>query len=159
MRPTRHTIFLLLIAALAMLSCHRERTSRRGLSEEAYLRLKAVGDSVDRQSPRARALIDSALANSADSLTYYDYYVELGRLYMLQQPDSVPACASRIMAFAQRQKESARVNGLLAESYHLYANYHTLYHQDFAEAIKANIKAYKLFLNSDMKDNASDICA
>ena len=159
MRPTRHIIFLLLIAVLAMLSCHRERTSRRGLSEEAYLRLKAVGDSVNRQSPRARALIDSALANSADSLTYYDYYVELGRLYMLQQPDSVPACASRIMAFAQRQKESARINGMKAEAYHLNASYNYLYHQNHEEAIKDNIQAYKLFLNSDMKDNAASICA
>lgn len=159
MRTTRHIIGLLLLAALFILSCQREPTARRGLPTKAYLRLKAVGDSVDRQSPRAHALIDSALANSPDSLTYYDYFIELGRLYMLQQPDSVPACAKRIMAFANRQKESPRVNGLKAEAHHLNASYNYLYHQNHEEAIKDNIQAYQLFLKSNMKDNAASICA
>lgn len=158
MRVRHHTAFFVVFAILAIVSCHH-KDIMGGRTEEAYQRLKAVGDSVNILSPRARMLIDSALAHSADSLTFYDYYVELGRLYVLTQPDSVLQCTDRITAFAKSQKNSPRVNGLLAEARHLRANYDFLYHQNYKEAIDNNLEAYHFFLKSDMKNNASGICA
>lgn len=159
MTQTRYLVFLLFFASVAIMSCNEGKTMEDERTEAECQRLKNVGDSVDAQSPRAKAMIDSALVHSADSLTYYDYYIELGRLYMLQHPDSVLPCAERIMAFANNQKPSPRVNGLKAEAYHLRANYHYLYHQNNKEALDDNMKAYQLFLNSDMQDNVSSICA
>ncbi len=158
---TAHLSFIILLffAALFMFSCHENPASRRGLTIAEYQRLKAVGDSVDRQSPVARIMIDSALTHSTDSLTYYDYYIELGRYHLLQHPESVLQCSERILNFAKSQEKTPRVNGLLAEAYHLRANYNYLFHQKSEEVLEDNTKACELFLNSNMKDNAPAVCA
>ena len=155
----RKNILLILITALAsvLAACHQHSPETR--TAAAIERLKAVGDSVDMQSPKALEMIDSALAHSPDSLTYYDYLIERGRLYLVQKPESVLSFTDRITAFAGRQAESPRVNGLLAEACHLKAGYLYLYHQNFEEELSANLRAYHLFMKSDMQDNASGICA
>ena len=158
MNARHHITFLLMSAVLFILSCHNEEMPG-GRTKEAYNRLKAVADSVDALSPRARALVDSALDNSSDSLTYYDYYVELGRLYLMTQPESVLQCTERITAFVKSQETTPRVNGLMAEAKLLRANFDYLYHQNYKEAVDNNLEAYHLFLKSDMQDNASGICA
>ena len=134
MNARHHITFLLMSAVLFILSCHNEEMPG-GRTKEAYNRLKAVADSVDALSPRARALVDSALDNSSDSLTYYDYYVELGRLYLMTQPESVLQCTERITAFVKSQETTPRVNGLMAEAKLLRANFDYLYHQNYKDAL------------------------
>lgn len=142
-----------------LFSCHKDEKAPGGRTAEEYQRLKAVADAVDQQSPRARELVDSALAHTTDSLNYYDYYVELVRLFFLQQPDSALLCSERILSFAKRQKTSPRVNGLMAEAYHFRAAYNYHFRQKYDEAIADNKLAYEYFLQSEMKDNASGVCA
>ena len=89
-----------------LFSCHGDEKAPGGLTAEEYQRLKTVADAVDQKSPRARELVDSALANTTDSLNYYDYYVELARHFFLQHPDSALLCSERILSFAKRQKTS-----------------------------------------------------
>ncbi len=158
MNARHHITFLLVFAILSIASCHQEEMPG-GRTREAYNRLKAVADSVDALSPRAQALVDSALTHSSDSLTYYDYFVEKGRLYLLTQPESVLQCTDRIAAFAKSQKSTPRINGLMAEAKLLRANFDYLYHQKYQEALDNNLEAYHLFLKSDMQDNAAGICA
>lgn len=159
MRKTRFFVLFLLSAVVVMLSCGGDKSMPGGRSKAEYERLKAVADSVDVQSPRARELVDSALAHTSDSLIYYDYLVELGRLFLVQQPDSVLQCSDRIMAFANSQPSTPRTRGLMAEAHHLRANFYYLYHQNNEKALDDNLQAYQFFLQSDMEENAPDICA
>ena len=152
-----HIVYFVIALAFVFAACHKATEETR--SAEAIERLKVVGDAVDEQSPQALALIDSALTHSPDSLTYYDYLVERGRLYLVQKPDSVLSFTDRIMAFANNQVKTPRINGLLAEACHLKANYLYLYHQNLEEALSTNLSAYQLFLKSDMQDNVPNICA
>ncbi len=152
------TIAAFLAATLFILSCH-SNTNESERTETEYNNLKKVADSVDVQSPLAPQMIDSALSRAKDSLTYYDYYVEKGRYALVKNPDSTLAYANKIMQFAKNQSATPRTNGLLAEAYHLKANYYYLYHQKHDEVLKANKEAYRLFLVSDMKHNTPDICA
>lgn len=142
-----------------MVSCHGERTIENERSEEEIMRLKRVGDSVDVLAPTSRAMVDSALAASPDSVTYYDYLVELARWSLVQVPDSAMGHINRIMSFARRQERTPRINGLLAEAFHLRANFFFLYHQNQEKALEDNLEAYRLFMVSDMQDNVTSICA
>jgi tetratricopeptide (TPR) repeat protein len=159
MRNVHLVAFLVAAVLVSFLSCRGDDEARGGRTVEEYQRLKAVGDSVNMQSPRARELVDSALANTSDSLNYYDYYVELVRYYLIQHSDSALPCCNRILHFASRQKPTSRVNGLIGEAYHLRASYYYNYRQKYDEAIADNKLAYKYFLQSEMKNNASGICA
>ena len=142
-----------------MVSCHGERSIENERSEEEIMRLKRVGDSVDVLASTSRAMVDSALAASPDSVTYYDYLVELARWSLVQVPDSAMGHINRIMSFARRQERTPRINGLLAEAFHLRANFFFLYHQNQEKALEDNLEAYRLFMVSDMQDNVTSICA
>lgn len=160
-KPNHLRALLWLVCVLASLNiaCNDERHVANERTDEEVARLKRVADSVGVMAPTSRAMIDSALRAAPDSLTYYDYLVELGLWSLVQTPDSVLIHADRIMAFAQRQDSTPRTNGLMAEAYHLRANYYFLYHQNQEEALKANLKAYHHFLASDMQDNVTSLCA
>ena len=151
--------FVAFTAVSMMVSCHGERTIENERSEEEIMRLKRVGDSVDVLASTSRAMVDSALAASPDSVTYYDYLVELARWSLVQVPDSAMGHINRIMSFARRQERTPRINGLLAEAFHLRANFFFLYHQNQEKALEDNLEAYRLFMVSDMQDNVTSICA
>lgn len=146
--------FLIFIFTILVLSCSKER--ERSHSDKDFER---VGVAVRQQKPEARAMVDSALAVARDSMTYYDYYFLLGNLYMVNAPDSALMCANHILQFAQRQEPSPRVNGIAGSAYNLRANYYYLYHQNADEVIKDNKEAYRLFMQSDIINNAPAICA
>jgi len=120
----RH-LFTLVIFAFLLMSCNHQKTGDER-TEEEYARLRIVTDAVHKQSPKARALLDSALVNTRDSLSYYDYYVEQGHLYLMEQPDSALLLSDRIMHFAKNAPQTPRTKGLLAQAYHLRSNYYYL---------------------------------
>ena len=159
MRHLTKITLLMMALACVLASCNKEAKTGDERTKDEVARLKAVGDSVDVQSRRARAMVDSALVNAKDSLTYYDYYIELGHLYAIEQPDSVLTLSNRIIHFAQGLPPTPRSKGLLAEANHFRANYYYLFHKNHDEALKANLTAYCLFLESDMKQNAPSVCA
>ncbi|MBQ6210234.1 MAG: histidine kinase [Prevotella sp.] len=159
MRQLTKLTLILMALASALTSCHKGTSWGNERSEAEVVRLKTVSDSVDVQSPHARAMVDSALVNAKDSLTYYDYLIELGHLYILEQPDSVLNVCDRLIHFGKSQPSSPRTNGLLAEAYNLRANYFHLYHINHDKALEANRAAYQLFAESDMSHNVPSICA
>ncbi len=155
MRRGRGTFpFLIFIFTTLVFSCSKGR--ERSHSDKDFER---VSIAVRQHAPGARAMVDSALAVARDSMTYYDYYFLLGNLYMVNAPDSALMCADRILRFAQQQEPSPRVNCIAGSAYNLRANYYYLYHQNADEVIKDNKEAYRLFMQSDLINNAPDICA
>ena len=148
--------FFLLFFGMIMFSCLQKQESEQSHSDKDY---EKVSMAVRQQMPEARALVDSALVASRDSFTYYDYYFLLGSLYSVSTPDSILPCAERILQFAKRQDPSPRINGIAGSAYNLRANYYYLYHQNTEQVLKDNMEAYRLFMKSDLINNAPDICA
>lgn len=159
MKTNKLLALLLTIVGTMTLSCNggnKEKDSRTG---EQAKQLDMICDLVDKQSPNAKTTIDSVLAKTTDSLFYYDLYCELGRLYILTVPDSTLYYANKIMQFIEKQQSTLRVNGIAASAYNLRANYNYLYHQNYSQVQEDNLKAYQLFMNSDVRKNAPSICA
>ena len=63
------------------------------------------------------------------------------------------------LQFTKNQQQTRRVNGIAASAYNLRANYNYLYHQNYSQVQEDNLKAYQLFMKSDVKKNAPSICA
>ncbi len=159
MRHLTKVFFIVAAIIYVLSSCHKGAATDNERSEAEVARLKMVSDSVDAKSPLARAMIDSALLASKDSLTFYDYYIELGHFFFYGKPDSVIPVSERILHFAQGLPSTPRTNGLKAEALHLRANYYYYYHANHDKVISDNLAAYHLFLNSDMKNNVPSLCA
>lgn len=146
---------LLVLGVVSVLfSCSKEKGKSRFNAE-----YERVSEAVRQQKPEARALVDSALMATKDSMIYYYYYYLLGSLYMLNAPDSILPCADRIFQFVKRQEPSPRVNGIAAAAYNLRASYYFMYRQNTELVLKDYIEAYRLFMKSDQINNAPDICA
>ena len=159
MKTNKLLALLLTIVGTMTLSCNGGNEEKDSRTAEETKQLDMICDLVDKQSPNAKTTIDSVLAKTTDSLFYYDLYCELGRLYILTVPDSTLYCANKIMQFIEKQKPTLRVNGIAASAYNLRANYNYLYHQNYSQVQEDNLKAYHLFLESDVKKNAPSICA
>lgn len=152
----RKIFTLVVFFAFFMFSCSTEQEKDRSHSDKDFERVSVA---VRQHEAGARALVDSALAATLDSMTYYDYQFLLGSLYIVDAPDSALLCANRILQFTQRQNPSPRVNGIAASAYNLRANYYYLYRQNADEVINDNKEAYRLFMQSDLIKNAPAICA
>lgn len=150
-----HVTFLVLIIVLHV-SCNNDKAGQSSHSDKDFERVSVA---VRQHAPEARAMVDSALATTSDSMVYYDYYFLLGSLYMVSTPDSILPCANRILQFTKRQEPSSRINGIAASAHNLRANYYYLYHQNTEQVLKDNMEAYRLFMQSDLIKNAPDICA
>ena len=150
---------LLTIVGIMTLSCNGGNEEKDSRTAEQKQQLDMICEMVDKQSPSTTATIDSVLAKTTDSLFYYDLYCELGRLYILTAPDSTLYYANKIMQFIKRQQSTRRVNGIAASAYNLRANYNYLYHQNYSQVQEDNLKAYHLFMKSDVQKNAPSICA
>ena len=155
------TLLALLLISLGTMtfSCNGGKEEKDSRSKEEHAQIDFICEKIDKQSPQARVLLDSMLANTTDSLFYYDLYCELGRWYVLASPDSILYCANRILQFTKNQQQTRRVNGIAASAYNLRANYNYLYHQNYSQVQEDNLKAYQLFMKSDVKKNAPSICA
>lgn len=159
MKTNKLLALLLTIVGTMTLSCNGGNKEKDSRTAEQAKQLDMICDLVDKQSPNAKTTIDSVLAKTTDSLFYYDLYCELGRLYILTVPDSTLYYANKIMQFIEKQQSTLRVNGIAASAYNLRANYNYLYHQNYSQVQEDNLKAYQLFMNSDVRKNAPSICA
>ncbi|MBQ6210244.1 MAG: histidine kinase [Prevotella sp.] len=148
----------LAIIAFPLMGCNHQKTGDER-TEAEFARLQTVTDSVLALTPRASALVDSALAHTEDSLNYYDYYVKKGFLFLMGQSDSVLHVSNRILHFAQRLPQTPRAKGLLAQAYNLRANYFFHNHKEHDEVLEYNLKSYHLVMESDIIYQAPYICA
>ena len=159
MKHLIETAITLVTALFLTLSCNHKEGSDDIRTKAELQRLHAVTDSVLALSPKAKAMVDSALANTQDSLAFYDYYVEKGFLYLMEQPDSVLHVSNKIIYFINHSPQTPRTKGLLAQAYNLRANNYFLNRRMHEEALKYNLKAYQLVMESDIIHNAPSICA
>lgn len=150
--PLLHIIILAVIVGLA--SCHNGGSKRQDGIDSRLDTLLLKRDE------GTRAIIDSGIAHSADSMTRYEYTARLARYYYLSPtPDSLVPVLDRVDSFAQRHLGEERGRHLLAYSYNIRGAYYHAFHleQDRQKALYS--KAYDLLMTSKDKSEAPKIAA
>lgn len=138
-------------------ACRRSADSSVESRRRAYA---VIDDSIKAQSPHVRDMIYDGMDNASDSMTYYEYYVRMGKYFCLSEtPDSLVPYIDGTIRFALCQPVSPRRNSLLAFAYNCQAaNYHN-FHKKPDDVIGLYHKAYDLSLSSETKDQTPMVCA
>lgn len=106
------------------------------------------------------AIVHQGMKTAKDSITYYEYYLRLARIYWLStEPERVDACVRRIEAFCMREMQTKegernmpRLNSLLAGAYNCLAAVNHNFHRDREVSVPMYKKALSLLRNSDSKE-------
>lgn len=151
-------VLLLMLLVMAAVGCHRP--VEQDMDDAERKQLAQIEDSVGAKSPSARRMIERALKSAPDSLTYYEYYVRLGKIYYLSAtPDSMHPYLEATIRYANRQPSSSRRNALLAYAYNCQAaNYHN-FHKNPDEVILLYHKADSLLGHSRLQEQRPMVCA
>lgn len=130
-------------------------------SGEQTARLTVLADSVGYASPHFMHVCDSMLAQTKDSMDFYELFVIKGNRYTVANPaDSMLYFADRTLAFVGRCGDKGeRLNGIASRGYSLKATYYHQMRQDRDSAIILFDKAYQYAMLSDMKDNVPNTAA
>lgn len=136
------------------------RTDSDGSTESRRQAYAVIDDSIKAHSLHVRDMIYDGMGNARDSMTYYEYYVRMGKYFCLSEtPDSLVPYIDGTIRFALRQPVSPRRNSLLAFAYNCQAaNYHN-FHKKPDDVVDLYRKAYDLSLSSETKDWTPNICA
>lgn len=136
------------------------RTDSDGSTESRRQAYAVIDDSIKAHSPHVRDMIYDGMGKARDSMTYYEYYVRMGKYFCLSEtPDSLVPYIDGTIRFALRQPVSPRRNSLLAFAYNCQAaNYHN-FHKKPDDVVDLYRKAYDLSLSSETKDWTPNICA
>ena len=150
----------LALMALLTLTGSCQHTCGDASDEQRVNALRHVDEALAVQSPAAIRLIDGGLRKAKDSISFYEYYVRKGRWFCQSAtPDSMVGYIDRAISYATRLPESSRRNGLLAYAYNCQGvNYHN-FHRKAEDVISLYQAAYRFSLNSDVQDQAPNICA
>ena len=142
-------------AVAALGACSRSHAG----SEGDRRRLAAIDDSVMHHAPSARRLLAEGMSAAGDSITFYEYYMRMGKYFMLSDtPDSMQPYINRTIAFAMRQKPSPRVNALMAAAYSCAAIRLHNFHQHPDSVIRLYKRAYRLLMANDNLSEAHELC-
>ena len=113
----RKIIYILFtFTCLQLASCIRNSDKDERTEKEDSI-LRVTEDSVYNMTPNALKMINKGLRDAKDSLTYYDYYLQLSKFVAMQTQTSTTKYADKVICFAKKQKETPRINGLLATAY------------------------------------------
>ncbi len=154
-------IIFTLLTCLVLFSCGDENGYANQRSDEEHKRYVVLNDSMTHMSANALEQIQEMMLKSKDSLTWYDYYLMYGRHYLLtNHPDSMLPYAYRTLAFVDRQETATpRTRGLAATAHNAISAYYYLLHQSPDTIFFHYHEAYRLLMESDMKQNLPDVSA
>lgn len=148
------------VAALVAMSCSGRKDDASGISAERTAKLRMIDDSVAYRSPRARAMVDSAIAAAKDSVELCDYQLRLARLYIADaKGDSAESLLNEATAYLKRLTPSPHVNGMLGFAYNCEAAWMHNSRRMPKKAIRRYRMAYDKLMESDRKETLPDICA
>lgn len=146
---------------MALVSACGGKTDRADGTDTVRLkRLSQIDDSIVKRVPNMEAIVHQGMKNAKDSITYYEYYLRLARIYWLStEPERVDACVRRIEAFCKREMQTkkgcenqSRLNSLLAGAYNCLAAVNHNFHRDREVSVPMYKKALSLLKNSDNKE-------
>ncbi len=152
---------LIIVTAVSVLcACQDEPHWKDERTPEAYQRYQELNDSMQHLTPHALSMIEEAMQQADDSLTWYDYYLMYGKHYLIaEHHDSVMPYIRRTLDFVSRQEQTPRTRGLQATATSLLASHHYLLHQNTDSVIALYQQAYQLMMQSDLTVNLPDLSA
>ncbi|MGN1263233.1 MAG: histidine kinase, partial [Prevotella sp.] len=152
-------VLYVIVALLYIVSC-REKSGTAFPNGNIQENIPAIDDSIATLSPHSRDMIAQGMASATDSVTWYEYYLRLGKYFLLSNtPDSMMTYVDRSIAFAERQEPDPRIYALKAMAYEAKAAYYQRHRIRLNEAISLRSKAYAALMESDDKAFLPEMCA
>ena len=93
------------LIVMALVSACGGKTDRADGTDTVRLkRLSQIDSSIVKRVPNMETIVQQGMKNAKDSITYYEYYLRLTRIYWLStEPERVDACVRRIEAYTGRK--------------------------------------------------------
>lgn len=99
----KHLLYIIMSSCL-LFACQGHEIQRNEGDSQALI---SIEDSMNKQSPIAREMIEKGLRNASDSLTYFEYLARLGMYFCLSEtPDSMPLYINKVVAYARPLSET-----------------------------------------------------
>jgi tetratricopeptide (TPR) repeat protein len=158
------TEYLSLVVFLAMItltwcSCGKGRCAREERSQEQDTTLRVLDDSINIMSPCGLQMARAGMKEAKDSLSYHEFKVRVGMIYVLQKSDSCLNVLKEVQAFALRQRKTCRVNELLAQCCSTLGNYFYAMKMEPDSALRYDKLAYQYMMVSKMDAKVCDVSA
>lgn len=149
-----------IVSSLLLASCG-DNSGDDARSNYLHDKLIMLSDSIGYANPRFIEKCDSLMAQSKDSMDYYEIFATKGMRYTVADPaDSMLYYADRILRWTNtREKKSLRLNGIESRGYALKASYYHIMRQNTDSAIHLFSKAYIKAMNSDIIYNVPNLAA
>lgn len=148
------------LLCMSVMSCSDggKRGDERTPEHEAAL--KSLDDSIFVKSEYVMRTMREGMANAADSLDYYDFYLRWLRYRVsLDSPDTMRLNWDGPFGFLKRQKPTPRVRGMMGFLYNAKGSYYHKFHYNPHETIDLYHKSYECIMGSDMEYRLPDVCA
>lgn len=148
------------LLCMSVMSCSDggKRGDERTPEHEAAL--KSLDDSIFVKSEYVMRTMREGMANAADSLDYYDFYLRWLRYRVsLDSPDTMRLNWDGPFGFLKRQKPTPRVRGMMGFFYNAKGSYYHKFHYNPHETIDLYHKSYECIMGSDMEYRLPDVCA
>lgn len=149
------------IASCVLLASCGDNSGENTRSEDQHANLIMLSDSIGYANPHFLEKCDSLMAQSRDSMDYYEIYATKGMRYTVADPaDSMLHYADRILRWAYtNEKKSPRLSGIESRGYALKGSYYHIMRQNTDSAIQLFSKAYIKAMDSDINYNAPNLAA
>ena len=149
------------MAIMSLFACQGDGTYPGMRTAEEQTLYNRLNDSMTHLKPQALNMILQQMEQTEDSLTWYDYYLMYGRHYLLTpQLDSLLPYALRTLHYvSQTDTQTPRTRGLAATALNSLGAYHYMMYHDADTTIGTYMKAYRLMMESDMKESLPDVSA
>jgi sensor histidine kinase YesM len=150
---------VLIITILMLCACGNGGTSCGERNDEQEKALCTLDDSVNVMSPNGMKMIAAGMRQAKDSISYYEFKVRLGIIYGLKKSDSCAIVTRDVLKFAMKQKQSCRVNELIAQCYSDLGNYFYIVKMNADSALHCDMLAYQYMMKSHLDAKICDISA
>jgi tetratricopeptide (TPR) repeat protein len=150
---------VLIITILMLCACGNGGTSCGERNDEQEKALCTLDDSVNVMSPNGMKMIAAGMGQAKDSISYYEFKVRLGIIYGLKKSDSCAIVTRDVLKFAMKQKQSCRVNELIAQCYSDLGNYFYIVKMNADSALHCDMLAYQYMMKSHLDAKICDISA
>lgn len=148
------------LLCMSVMSCSDDGKRGDERTPEHEAALKSLDDSIFVKSEYVMRTMREGMANAADSLDYYDFYLRWLRYRVsLDSPDTMRLNWDGPFGFLKRQKPTPRIRGMMGFLYNAKGSYYHKFHYNPHETIDLYHKSYECIMGSDMEYRLPDVCA
>ena len=144
---------------LTWCSCGKGRSVHEERSQKQDTALCVLDDSINIMSPYGLKMARTGMMEAEDSLSYNEFKVRVGMIYLLRKSDSCRQVLKEVQTFALKQRKTRRVNELLAQCCSTMGNYFYVMKMKPDSALYYDKLAYQYMMVSKMNAKVCDVSA